>query len=149
MSFFKIIAGPIGNLSDARYFAARDVDHILFKVGYDSTDTLSVEAFNAMKEWIEGPEVLVWRSIEDEGKIKLAGIDCSITCESSALFSGEGILDLKNISYSELQRNRDQLRKFAAVMVPGGAEEKPGVKSFEDIDRIMDLLDEIKNPDSP
>ena len=52
----KVIATGVTHLTDARYFAAWEVD----VVGFDlSENGIDWPAFQAMREWIEGPEIAV------------------------------------------------------------------------------------------
>lgn len=52
----KVIATGITHLTDARYFAAWEVDTVAFQLGEGGIDWLSL---NAMREWIEGPTISV------------------------------------------------------------------------------------------
>lgn len=48
-------AGAVTHLTDARYFAAWEVDYL----GFDFSPTgISVVEFNALKEWITGPQLI-------------------------------------------------------------------------------------------
>ncbi len=49
----RIIAGPITNLTDARYFAARGVWAIYFDLREDSSDYIPSYEALAIKEWID------------------------------------------------------------------------------------------------
>ncbi len=59
----KIYASQVGNLSDARYFAAWGVDYI----GFVIDSGLSVTSIKEMIDWVEGPEYIM----------ELEGIDSS------------------------------------------------------------------------
>lgn len=53
----KIKAGAISHLTDARYFAARDVDWLGF--GLDATDAQAItnRQVAAIREWVDGPDI--------------------------------------------------------------------------------------------
>ena len=50
----KVIATGITHLTDARYFAAWEVDYLAFALGQDGLDWTTL---NALREWITGPEI--------------------------------------------------------------------------------------------
>lgn len=52
----KIIARDINNLTDARYFAAWNVDFIGLNINPGADEYISPEYFHALQEWIEGPQ---------------------------------------------------------------------------------------------
>lgn len=54
----KIIASSIANLSDARYFAAWNVDAIGFDLNAHSPHFASPNLVNALREWISGPFII-------------------------------------------------------------------------------------------
>jgi len=60
----KVIASHVTNLTDARYFAARGVDFLLFDL-----DDITIDAAVEIKEWVEGPEILVLVSSDKTGDI--------------------------------------------------------------------------------
>jgi len=57
----QIIAADIEHLTDARYFAAHEVDFISFR--YNTSESmeggLNVDAIQSITEWIEGPKLIV------------------------------------------------------------------------------------------
>ena len=52
----KILAIDINNLTDARYFAAWNVDFIGLNINPGAEEYISPEYFHALQEWIEGPQ---------------------------------------------------------------------------------------------
>jgi len=54
----KIKAGAITNLTDARYFAAWDVEWLGFCLDPGSAEYISPATVKAIKEWVEGPQVI-------------------------------------------------------------------------------------------
>ncbi len=51
----KVIAGPIQNLTDARYFAAWMVDYMSFELGKDQ---IQISQLKEIIDWVEGPLIL-------------------------------------------------------------------------------------------
>ncbi len=54
----KILADRIQNLTDARYFAAKEADFISFSIEEGSENYLDPTHVRAIKEWVEGPVAL-------------------------------------------------------------------------------------------
>lgn len=54
----KIKASTITNLTDARYFAAKEVDYLGFNLEPGTTGFLEPIYMRAMREWIEGPKIV-------------------------------------------------------------------------------------------
>lgn len=53
-----ISAGSIANLTDARYFAAREVHFLGFCLDNSNENYVQSAVVKAMKEWIEGPKIV-------------------------------------------------------------------------------------------
>jgi phosphoribosylanthranilate isomerase len=51
-----IKANNVGNLTDARYFSALEVQYLGFSLTVGSEDYVSAPVVKAMKEWLEGPQ---------------------------------------------------------------------------------------------
>jgi phosphoribosylanthranilate isomerase len=51
----RFIARSISNLTDARYFAAREVSHLIFELSPELPAYLDPSHMQAMREWVEGP----------------------------------------------------------------------------------------------
>jgi phosphoribosylanthranilate isomerase len=64
MADLKIFAADIAHLTDARYFAAFDVDFLSF----DIEDDMSIQKAIAMAEWIEGPQIGVHSALLEKMK---------------------------------------------------------------------------------
>lgn len=58
MSSVKIKAGSIGNLTDARYFAAWEVEWLGFNLSPGEENAISPMQVSAIKEWVEGPKIV-------------------------------------------------------------------------------------------
>lgn len=53
----KVLASGITHLTDARYFAAWEVEYLAFPVGEGVTEGISWEYFHALREWVEVPAI--------------------------------------------------------------------------------------------
>ncbi|WP_235298490.1 hypothetical protein [Portibacter marinus] len=182
----KVIASSISNLTDARYFAAWDVEAI----GFDLQE-ISVMQVNAFKEWISGPviigqfssiqdpesiqsvadnldldiiqldhfstldwsfnrpvykEVLIeeWQPIEADALILKSGNPHFSIEKNEALLTdicatSSCYLDL-NISVESLDLILTAIKPIGIVL-RGGAEEKVGFKSYDELDEIVEALE--------
>lgn len=54
----KVLASGITHLTDARYFAAWEVDYLAFPLGEGVSEAISWDYLNALREWVEGPEIV-------------------------------------------------------------------------------------------
>ncbi len=54
----KIKASAVNNLTDARYFAAREVEWLGFKLGSDPASSISLMATKAIVEWVDGVKIV-------------------------------------------------------------------------------------------
>jgi phosphoribosylanthranilate isomerase len=67
----KIKISDIQNLTDARYFAAMDVDYLGFCCNPGSETFCAVSKIKEIKEWVQGPEfVLQFQGFQREEEIK-------------------------------------------------------------------------------
>jgi phosphoribosylanthranilate isomerase len=53
-----IKASPIANLTDARYFAAREVQYLCYQLEEDAPSYLDPMFMKAIREWVEGPQTV-------------------------------------------------------------------------------------------
>lgn len=209
-----IKAGNVQNLTDARYFAAWEVQWMGFQIASDATDTISPLQVKAIKEWVTGPliagefgmedldfiremvqqlelqaiqlgrfadlvktknelDVTLIQQIVPESPLQLDEIDDHLSRQS--LYADHFLLDfaLNGISWAQLTgEDKHQLERlrswnadydiiwsFAdlnaqsladleeklspqALQFVGGEEEKTGIKSFEDLDDLFELLED-------
>ncbi len=117
----KIIASNISNLTDARYYAAWLVDWLGFDLRRASQNKMALEEVKAMKEWVEGPEIVGELELLDfeEGKgiidyLELKAIQVGMFTPVAYLQSlsipttiKEVIIE-KNASYETIQKHLDQ-----------------------------------------
>lgn len=145
----KVIASHVSNLTDARYFAARGVDYLLYDL-----DEISVEKIAEIQEWVSGPEALLLfsnSSIDqlDEAMIKISPLGIGSKDDTNAishlnghteLFDwSENEIDLLGLEYKDFDNYNSQTAE--GVFVKGGDEAAVGVKSFDELDGILDQLE--------
>lgn len=148
----KVIATHVTNLTDARYFAARGVDYLLFDM-----DTISVDSALEIKEWVAGPDILLLFSSSslselDEAVIKLSPLGISgKTADDVASISHlsthtdifpytENSIEFNDVTFVKLDHQTD-LGSSEALIIRGGEEEAVGIKSFDELDDVFDALE--------
>lgn len=151
MSIFKcpVIASHVASLTDARYFAARGVDFLLYDLSL-----LSIAEISEIQEWVSGPKVLLLFSdasvdIVDEAMIRIQPYGIGTLGQQSAIDHLMGhvqiiqwqadviaLEDRRYISYDAYVRSPAD-----GVFVRGGVEASVGIKSFEELDDIFDALE--------
>jgi len=62
----KVLAHGITHLTDARYFAAWEVDYLAFPLGNNTTPSIDWAYFEALREWVEGPVMVADLGAIDE-----------------------------------------------------------------------------------
>jgi len=151
----KVIATHVTNLTDARYFAARGVDYLLFDL-----DAISLDKTIEIKEWVEGPEIMLLFSVQslpllDEAIIKLSPVAISgkepgVIAEMIHMSAHVNIFkwEEERFEYDDrdftLLRSSVQLETLAesdGVVISGSEEEAVGVKAFDMLDEILDQLE--------
>ncbi len=212
----KILASAIGNLTDARYFAAMGVDWMSFNLNPGTEGYLSPTEALAIKEWVEGPQMLGMFDLHSAEEIDLLLKDLGFEALQLGMFSSlETILQIeadvpkiKEIVIekdTKLETLESQLQDFAphvshfilnfekaawkktdwqghphfntdslqelcsnypmilavdfspeemlecldlfpiqGFLVKGGAEEKVGFKSYDELDEIFDALEDLE-----
>ncbi len=151
MSRPKIIAAHITNLTDARYFAAQGVDYLLF----DSA-LISLSGMMEIKEWIEGPAILLRiadenSSVIDEFVLKIEAYAYDLASHRAEEVSHlEGFIKffesipggivLDGLHYRYYDQNLD-LDLVEGLIISGEEELEVGVKSYDSLDDFFDLLD--------
>ncbi|MEM6379276.1 MAG: N-(5'-phosphoribosyl)anthranilate isomerase [Bacteroidota bacterium] len=211
----QIKASQIGNLTDARYFAAWQVEWLGFSLDTASESYLTPTQVQALKAWVEGPKMVGEFGLQSLEEIATAAnlleLDLvQISPFISAKEASEKIdvpiikrlipdpqnpsyylyeqlkteqvyveafllnLDSAGISWSMLQRHQgftiaeikswcqefpiilsldfpaekvneilDQIQPLGLNLI-GGEEEKVGLKSFDDLDAIFELLEDLE-----
>ena len=54
----SVLAGPVDHLTDARYFAAWEVDRLSFSLDAEGDQSMSPAKLAALREWITGPGIV-------------------------------------------------------------------------------------------
>lgn len=175
----KTLALAVNNLSDARYFAAYEVDLMAYSVNPDGSNLGHIKE---MMEWVEGPKVLLqfesWNealaqfamsSLTVDGivlpyhEVNAAGpLDttiyafnhpireevlprtipiCLVTSDNSHECSSldEGFILTSGLSVEDIDQ-LIQTYPALGIALLGGEEEKVGVKSFDELDEVIDIL---------
>lgn len=193
-----IKASRITNLTDARYFAAKEVDFLGFNLEEGTEGFLEPMYMKAIREWVEGPKIVGEFSRATPAYVREAaaffGLDAvQVTPQVSAQLSDlEGLTVFMEILSSEMDERFFQqaaphvswflvkmesahlsenllskiktvcsqhpvllqtdapARQFsklletlqpAGLSLVGGEEEQVGVKSFDEIEAIFELLE--------
>jgi len=203
----RIKASQVTNLTDARYFAAREVEWLGFNLDSGTDNFIHPQNIKAIKEWLEGPKIVGEFGMQDSNEIKAAieflGLDViqvgmysdtsSLTFQDvtiikeiviekdtdyyelrSNLESDSANVDLfllnystNNLTWSSIDSKQNALKelcnRFKIILsidfepgqlhkmletvqiyglnLKGGAEEKAGYKSFDELDEILDALE--------
>ncbi len=192
----KTLAMRITTLTDARYFAAREVDFLAFRIEEQMDGFIDPMNVKAIKEWVQGPAILGefqnFGPVAVRETVAFLGLDGAVV---GANFSTKSIFDLAGIRVFReiLEKNPAKLAaqlavekemveaflvvadqiptdflgelaaqfpmfiktsaqpedvpKILAVLKPagliftGGDEEKTGLRSFEEIEAVFELLE--------
>ncbi len=145
----NVIASHVSNLTDARYFAARGVDYLLYDL-----DEISLSKIAEIQEWVSGPEALLLfsnNSIDqlDEAMIKLSPFGISTKDDISAVSHLNGHTEIFEWSKDQVELHGLEYKDFdtynpqsdQGVFVRGGAEAAVGIKSYDELDEILDALE--------
>ena len=152
----KVIATDITNLTDARYFAARGVDFLLFDL-----DAMSIISIQEIADWIEGPMVLLYFSeksigLLDEAVLKISpyGIGTSDQKVRNDLDFMSAHVTLFFRHNNSIELGVDVFRTIGTlaglqsipndegIILSGSSEELVGLKNFDEMDEILDLLED-------
>ena len=123
-----IKASTITNLTDARYFAAQEVDYLGFNLEPDTPGFLDPIYMKAMREWVQGPKIvgefanMPLAHIQEAAQfygLDAVQIPLSIVPESHNIFGAVEVLaylhlDLESIENSlpALQKAKDAVKYF-------------------------------------
>lgn len=96
----KVLASGITHLTDARYFAAWEVDYLAFPLGGENGITW--EYLNALREWVEGPAIVAELPADADGpawaeqlqaqQISLALLPYAAPAAAALLAKGIGLI---------------------------------------------------------
>ncbi|MFK7934044.1 MAG: hypothetical protein AB8G22_11095 [Saprospiraceae bacterium] len=92
----KVKASSITNLTDARYFAAWDVEWLGFDLNQGSEHAIPLQNIKAIKEWVDGVKIAGEFSLQNTADIKAAlellNLD---TVQANMSLSLEELIDLR------------------------------------------------------
>lgn len=160
----KVIVTDVSNLTDARYFAAWGVDIMAFNINENIEDGIKAAEVLAFKSWIEGPilALQIPESIDNDLLFELIGkteikmliikpdqqeairaafpeVKIIEDHQTHLLYNSEKFGYIQN----EAEINKLDLKEIDGISVRGGLEEKPGFKSFDNMDTIFESLEEF------
>jgi len=167
----RIKASNITNLTDARYFAAYMVDWMGFRFSKEAGAGLNIEDAKTIRDWIVGPEIIaefdsfdpdfVFQVTDQLGtkNIQLDKMPDEQLPEEYFLFDkpvevnskveAQDMLDKDPDVILQINANPEMIHSILkdipiqALSIEGSAEEEVGVKSFESINDLFDLLEDF------
>jgi len=152
----RVIAADITNLTDARYFAARGVDYLMFNLS-----RLPLDKLLEIIEWVEGPSALL---LVDDTSISLVE-EAILKVNPAAVISknpqvlGElqhfqSHVEIAHLQENQLELDGEVFKQISAayllsslgtedgIILFGGDEEEVGIKDFDLLDTILDQIEE-------
>ena len=150
----KVAALSITNLTDARYFAAYGVDFLGFVLDPEDGEFIGFDRIKEIVEWVEGPKILAQVKTEMgvdafQDVLKLDGImlpKCILIDDQRIdVFNFEEGENSNNCFLDNFESIEDiqfliEQGKDIGIIVRGGDENKVGLKSYEGLDEIFELL---------
>ena len=119
-----VLAAGVTHLTDARYFAAWEVDRLAFPLDPALEGAISWDLLAALREWITGPELVVelgagidpvvWSAALGEQGIKLALLPASAPAAAPELLHAAGIGTIINLPVAGYQSAEDVAEALAA-----------------------------------
>ena len=94
----RIKASQITNLTDARYFAARDVEWLGFNLDAGTDNFIHPQNIKAIKEWLEGPKIVGEFGMQDSSEINAAIDFLDLDVVQVGMFADVSSLELKDAS---------------------------------------------------
>jgi len=150
----KIAVLSINNLTDARYFAAYGVDYLGFDLNTESDDFLGFDKIKEIVEWVEGPKTLGQLTDVSGKNLFDEVLTLDAVCDQKVIVDGEAeypIIDFVQGGFSkgmfidgfdgveDIQFIIEQGLDLGLVL-RGGDETKVGVKTYDELDAIFELL---------
>jgi phosphoribosylanthranilate isomerase len=183
-----LMARRIANLTDARYFAAKEVHYLAFNLTPGTPGYLDPVLMQAMREWVQGPKIvgefgegisaayireaaafyqldavivaptaLIESDESTEVWVRMESHNCS--GQPSDAVTGyllewptEQVPDTWQArSIVQFEGDATAIQSFLSngkwlgISVSGGEEEQVGVKSFDDVEAIFDVLESLQS----
>ncbi len=91
----RIKASQITNLTDARYFAAREVEWLGFNLDAGTENFIHPQNIKAIKEWLEGPKIVGEFGMQDSSEINAAIDFLDLDVVQVGMYTEVDSLDLK------------------------------------------------------
>jgi len=88
----RVKASQITNLTDARYFAAWEVEWLGFNFDKGSENYIQPQVMKAIKEWVEGPKLVGEFSFASAEDIRIAKEMLELDMVQVGMFVGEEVL---------------------------------------------------------
>jgi phosphoribosylanthranilate isomerase len=118
----KVLASGITHLTDARYFAAWEVDYLAFPLGDGVEEAISWDYLNALREWVEGPEIVAeigrvddgasWIQVLTTNKIKTVLLHEDTTDAIAELMKAAGMSIVRELKVDQFQSAEDVAEKI-------------------------------------
>ena len=113
----KVLASGITHLTDARYFAAWEVDYLAFPLGEGVSEAISWDYLNALREWVEGPEIVAeigrvddaeaWIEVLTSNKIKTVLLHEDSADSIAERMKAAGISIIRELKIDQFQKGED------------------------------------------
>lgn len=113
----KVLASGITHLTDARYFAAWEVDYLAFPLGDGVAEAISWDYLNALREWVEGPEIVAelglieeaanWGDTLTANNIRTVLLHENTPDELAETLKAAGITVITHLSIDQFQKQYD------------------------------------------
>lgn len=113
----KVLASGVTHLTDARYFAAWEVEYLAFPVGEGVTEGISWDYFHALREWVEVPAIAAelgtiddaeaWVAILNEQNVDHALVRHPAPAAAAQTFADAGIKMLLHVPVEGYQTAED------------------------------------------
>ncbi len=165
MLTIRVKAGSITHLTDARYFAALGVEWL--GINLDALHD-PVQDYKEIVDWVEGPIIVPesaeyspvdWDGFVQMFQPKLIQSKIPTAYDAIQIEAGEGlrlitvdnaaqldkyvgvqevIVDITSLSLSEIEP--EMIRKLYAIQICGAEEERPGFKSYDELDEFFEAF---------
>lgn len=94
----RIKASQVTNLTDARYFAAREVEWLGFNLDAGTENFIHPQNIKAIKEWLEGPQIVGEFGMQDSSEIKAAIDFLGLDVIQVGMYADTGSLAFQDIT---------------------------------------------------
>ncbi len=101
-----IKAGHLENLTDARYFAAKDVEWLGFYLDPNDPESISFQELSAIREWVEGPKIIA--------EVGFLGFDAERVMGQLSGVDGIQVSGFTQLDRSMLDEGNVVIREFIA-----------------------------------